>query len=181
MRRYLLWLMVGGLLMAVLAAACDDDGGAQPSPTAAPTGAASPAATPIFIFEGPVGIDLFIFGAFHKQGEPIRLTITVAAAEPITLRYRTTQRYDIVVTDTEGKEVWRWSKDKAFGEVVEEVSLEAKQSLTFDESWDQRDNDGQQVPAANYTVTATSSHCDATLENCGQLSTSGTTIQIRES
>jgi hypothetical protein len=30
-------------------------------------------------------------------------------------------------------------------------------------------------------VTATSSHCDATLENCGQLSTSGTTIQIRES
>jgi len=180
MRRYLLWLMIGGLLTAVLAAACDDDGGAQPSPTAAPTGAASATAAPPFSFEGPVGIDLFIFGVFHQPGETIRLTITVAAAEPITLRYRTTQRYDIVVTDTEGKEVWRWSKDKAFGEAVGEASLEANQSLTFDESWDQRDNDGQQVPAANYTVTATSSHCDANLENCGQLSTSGT-IQIRES
>jgi hypothetical protein len=173
--------MVGGLLTAVLAAACDDGGGGQPSPTAAPTGAAaSPGATPIFIFEGPVGVDLFIFGAFHKQGEPIRLTITVAAAEPITLRYRTTQRYDIVVTNTEGTEVWRWSKDKAFGEAVGEISLEANQSATFDETWDQRDNDGQQVPLGTYTVTATSVHCDANLANCGQLSASGT-IQIRES
>jgi hypothetical protein len=172
--------MVVGLLTTVLAAACDDDGGGQPSPTAAPTGAASPGATPIFIFEGPVGVDLFIFGAFHKLGEPIPFTITVAAAEPITLRYRTTQRYDIVVTDTEGKEVWRWSKDKAFGEALGEISLVANQSITFNESWDQRDNDGQQVPAANYIVTATSVHCDANLENCGQLSASGT-IQIRES
>ena len=61
-----------------------------------------------------------------------------------------------------------------------EVSLEANESLSFDESWDQRDNDGQPVPAANYTVTATSAHCDANLENCGQLSDSAT-IQIRES
>jgi hypothetical protein len=180
MRRYLLWLIVGGLLTAVLTAACDDGGGGQPSPTAAPTGAASPGATPIFIFEGPVGIDLFIFGTFHELGEPISFTITIAAAEPITLHYRTTQRYDIVVTNTEGTEVWRWSKDKAFGEVVEEVSLETNQSITFSESWDQRDNNGQQVPAATYTVTATSSHCDANLENCGQLSASGV-IQIRES
>ena len=47
--------------------------------------------------------------------------------------------------------MWRWSKDKAFGEVLEQVDLEANEILTFDESWDQRDNDGQPVPAGNYT------------------------------
>jgi hypothetical protein len=36
------------------------------------------------------------------------------------------------------------------------------------------------VPTGNYTVTATSTHCDANLENCGQLSASAT-IQIRAS
>ena len=184
MRRCLPWLMVGGLLIVVLAAACnggDNGNGGEPSPTAAPTGVASPTvAGPPFPFEGPVGIDLTTFGAFHTQGEPVQLTITVAASERITLYYRTTQRYEIVITDSEGKEVWRWSKDKAFGEVLGEETLEENEFLTFNESWDQRDNDGQPVPAANYTVTATSAHCDANLENCGQLSVSRT-LQIRAS
>ena len=181
MRRYLLWLMVGGLLIAVLAAACGDGDDGEPGPTSGPTGAASPTASgPPFPFEGPVGIDLTTYGVFHRQGERVPLTIIVAASEPITLYYRTTQRYEIVITDAAGKEVWRWSRDKGFGQVLEQVSLEANQTLSFDESWDQRDDDGQPVPPANYTVTATSTHCDTDYENCGQLSASGT-IQIRPS
>jgi len=52
--------------------------------------------------------------------------------------------------------------------------------LSFPETWDQRDNDGQQVPLDNYQIVAESSHCDASYENCGQLTTSAT-IQIRSS
>jgi len=179
MRRRFLWLMVCGLLVAVLAAACDDGDDGGPGSTS--TGVASPTATVLpFPFEGPVGIDLTTYGVFHSQGEPVPLIITIAASEPITLYYRDTQRYEIVISDAEDKEVWRWSKDKAFGEVLEQVSLVASQTLSFDESWDQRDNDGQPVPTGNYTVTATSTHCDADYENCGQLSASGT-IQIRPS
>ena len=178
MRRYLLWLMVAGLLMAVLAAACDGDGGKEePSPASTATPTPTPSAPP-FTFEGPVGIDLTTYGVFHEQGEQVRFTILVAAGEPITLYYRTTQRYDIVIADSEGKEVWRWSKDKAFGEVLEEVALEENEILTFDETWDQRDNEGQPLPAGNYTVTATSAHCDGNHENCVQLSVS-VTLQIR--
>ena len=180
MRRYLPGLLVGGLLIAVIAAACNDGNGGQPNPTAAPSGTATGTAAPPFPFEGPVGIDLFTFGSFHDQGEQVPLAITIAAGEPITLYYRTTQRFDIVVTDAEGTEVWRWSMDKAFGEVLEEVSLEENQTLSFNESWDQRDNDGQPVPAADYTITVISAHCDAELQNCGQLSASAT-IQIRAS
>ena len=182
MRRYLLWLTVAGLLTAALAAACDggeggnDGNGGGPSPTSAATSAVSPTTGPPFPFEGPLGIDLFTLGVFFKQGEPVRLTITVAASETITLHYRTTQRYDIVITDSADKEVWRWSKDKAFGEVVEEVTLEQNETLTFNESWDQRDNSGQPVAPGSYTATATSTHCDVNLENCGQLSASRTLL-----
>jgi len=180
MRRYLLWLVVGGLLMAVLAAACGG-GGEGTSPSASPTGAANATPTVLpFPFEGPVGIDLTTYGVFHQQGQRVLFTVTIAASEPVTLYYHTTQRYDIVITNADGKEVWRWSKDKAFGEVLEQVSLQASQTLSFDEPWDQRGNDGQPVPTGNYTVTATSTHCDANYENCGQLSASGS-IQIRAS
>ena len=64
--------------------------------------------------------------------------------------------------------------------MLEEVSLDENELLTFNETWDQRGNDGQPVPAANYTVTATSAHCDANHENCGQLSVSRT-LQVRAS
>ena len=181
MRRCFLCLMVCGLLIVVLAAACGGDDGNDRGPSPTPAGVASPTPTgPPFSFEGPVGIDLTTYGAFHSQGEPVPLTITVAVSEPITLYYRTTQRYEIVISDAEGKEVWRWSKDKAFGEVVEQVNLDENERLSFSETWDQRDNNGEPAPPANYTVTATSTHCDAAYENCGQFSASAT-IQIRAS
>ena len=178
MRRYLLWLTIGGLLIVVLAAACGG-GEEEPSPTSTVVSTPTPAAPP-FSFEGPVGIDLTTYGVFHEQGKQIHFTIFVAVSEPITLYYRTTQRYDIVIIDSEGNEVWRWSKDKEFGQVLEQVSLEANEWLTFDELWDQRDSAGQPVPPGNYTATATSTHCDANYENCGQLSASAT-LQIRAS
>ena len=177
MRRYLPWLMVCGFLAIALVAACDDGGEEEPGPTSTAAPTPTPAAPP-FTFEGPMGIDLTTYGVFHNQGEQVRFTIFVAVSETMTFYYRTTQRYDIGVTDSEDREVWRWSKDKAFGEVLEQVSLEENEFLTFNESWDQLDNDGQPVPAANYTVTATSAHCDAGYENCDQLSASAT-IQLR--
>jgi flagellar hook assembly protein FlgD len=142
------------------------------------TPAASP--TPRFPFEGPIGIDLTTFGAFFDQGEPIQLAITVAVRDPMTLYYRTSQRYDLTVADSEGQEVWRWSRDRTFAQVTEEVELGENGTLSFAETWDQRDNDGQQVPPGNYQVVAESSHCDANYENCGQL-TASATIKISSS
>jgi len=96
----------------------------------------------------------------------------------MTLYYRTSQRYDLAVIDSQGQEVWRWSRNRAFAQVTEEVPLGANEVRSFSETWDQRDNDGQQVPPGNYRIVAESSHCDANYENCGQLTTSAA-IQIR--
>ena len=156
-----------------VASACGD-GGEEPSPS--PTGVITPgpSPTPRFPFEGPIGIDLTTFGAFYDEGEPIRLIVTVAVQDPMTLYYRTSQRYDLAVINSDDQEVWRWSRDRAFAQVTEEVPLEENETLSFTDTWDQRDNDGQQVPLGNYRVVAESSHCDADYEDCGQLTTSAT-------
>jgi len=165
----------------VVASACGDDGEEpSPSPTGVATPTPPPTPTPGFPFEGPIGIDLTTFGAFFEEGETIQLAITVAVREPMTLYYRTSQRYDLAVVNSEGQEVWRWSRDRTFAQVTSEVPLEANGMLSFAETWDQRDSDGQQAPLGGYQIVAESSHCDANYENCGQLTTSAT-IQIRSS
>jgi len=170
--------LLAALAAVLLAAFACGEGGeeAGPSPTSSATPAASP--TPRFPFEGPVGIDLAVFGTFSEQGEPSQLIVTVAVRDPMTLYYRTSQRYDLAVIDSQGQEVWRWSRNRAFAQVTEEVPLGANEVRSSSETWDQRDNDGQQVPPGNYRIVAESSHCDANYENCGQLTTSAA-IQIR--
>ena len=170
-----------GALAAVLAvaAACGGDGEeASPSPTG--VGTPTPAPTPAFSFEGPVGIDLTTFGTFFEEGKPIQLAITVAVRDPMTLYYPTSQRYDLTAIDSEGAEVWRWSRERTFLQVTQAEELEANETLSFTEIWDQRDNDGQQVPPGDYQVVAESSHCDSDYENCSELTTSAA-VQIRPS
>jgi len=168
---------LAGVLL--LASACDGGGG-EPNPSPTSVATPTPPPTPGFAFEGPIGIDLTTFGTFYDQGKPIHFAIAVAVREPMTLNYRTSQRYDLAVMDSQGQEVWRWSRHREFAQVAEEVALQANRTLTFAETWDQRDDDGQQVPPGNYQVVAESSHCEANDENCGQLTTSRT-IQIRAS
>ena len=177
----LVTLLAALAAVLLLASACDGGGG-EPSPS--PTSVATPTPPPTpgfsFEFEGPIGIDLTTFGAFYDQGKTVHFAIAVAVREPMTLYYRTSQRYDLAVIDPQGQEVWRLSRHRDFAQVAEEVQLEADQMLTFAETWDQRGDDGQQVPPGNYQVVAESSHCEANNENCGQLTTSRT-IQVRES
>jgi hypothetical protein len=170
--------LLAALAAVLLAAFACGEGGEEPSTSPTEVATPMPSPTPGFAFEGPIGIDLTTFGAFFDQGEPIRLAMTVAVRDPMTLYYRTSQRYDLAVTNSQGQEVWRWSRDRTFAQVTEEVPLEANGMLSFPETWDQRDNNGQQVPLGNYRIVAESSHCDANYENCGQLTTSAT-IQIR--
>jgi hypothetical protein len=173
--RVLVALLAGLAAVLVMASACGDDG-EEPSPalTGVTTPTPPPTPTVSFEFEGPVGIDLTTFGAFFDQGEPIQLAIAIGVRDPMTLYYRTSQRYDLAVTNSEGQEVWRWSRDRTFAQVTEEVPLGANEMLSFAETWDQRDNDGEQVPLGDYQIVAESSHCDANYEDCGQLTTSAT-------
>lgn len=79
--------------------------------------------------------------AIYTPGEPIMLTLRVIndARKPISLSFPTTQRFDLLMQNQQGRKVWRWSAGRFFaqmlgheilrpsgGELVYQVTFERK-------------------------------------------------------
>lgn len=90
----------------------------------------------------------------YNLGEPVRFTLTAmnTSGSPVTVLWASGQRYDFLVRSADGAEVWRWSRDKVFILILQELTLSPGESLTFQEVWDQRDNNGQPVVTGTYVV-----------------------------
>ena len=58
--------------------------------------------------------------AIYTPGEPIMLTLRVIndARNPISLSFPTAQRFDLLLQNTQGREVWRWSGDRFFAQML---------------------------------------------------------------
>jgi hypothetical protein len=91
--------------------------------------------------------------AVYKSGQTIvmSLTVTNKGDKPLELIFSSSQRYDFVV-EKEGKEIWRWSKDKFFAMVLGEFTLQPDQSLVYEDTWAQEDNAGKLVPPGKYEI-----------------------------
>ncbi|MEA3477800.1 MAG: BsuPI-related putative proteinase inhibitor, partial [Bacteroidota bacterium] len=50
---------------------------------------------------------------------------------PVTFDFTTSQRYDFAIYNSNGIEVWRWSDDKAFLQVLGQVTLEPGESVRY--------------------------------------------------
>jgi hypothetical protein len=61
----------------------------------------------------------------YTQGEPVTLTLRVVnrGLEPVSLQFRDAQRYDLVVQDPQGHEVWRWAAGRVFAQILGEETL----------------------------------------------------------
>ena len=61
----------------------------------------------------------------YSVGEPIKMTFKIFnyKEENIVFYFNTSQRYDFIIEDEEGNEIWRWSKDMMFGMVLGEETL----------------------------------------------------------
>ncbi|MGE5587839.1 MAG: LysM peptidoglycan-binding domain-containing protein [Clostridia bacterium] len=89
------------------------------------------------------------------RGEPVRLSLskTNVTTSPVTITYRSSQRFDFIVTrDT--REIWRWSAGRFFTFAIERVSLPPGENLIFLQVWNQTTNEGVPVTPGVYTVTA---------------------------
>lgn len=71
-----------------------------------------------------------------------------SGSEPVELTFRSGKRIDVVVTDTTGTEVWRWSDGRMFTQAI--TSVELGPGETFDETVSWRD-----PPGGSYEATAT--------------------------
>ena len=90
--------------------------------------------------------------------DSLKITFTVAntSSEKITLKFYTSQVFDIVVYNAsvlnDENIVWNWAHDKAFLQVVTERDIAAGDTLAYDYIWDGRDNQGRRVKGTAYVV-----------------------------
>jgi len=89
------------------------------------------------------------------QGIPVRLVLEVKnlSDEPVTFTFSSGKQYDFDVHDADNQLVWRWSHDKVFTQAFSELKLGPKEQVKFTPIWDQKDNEGRQVPPGSYRVT----------------------------
>ena len=71
------------------------------------------------------GISMMTDKMSYSVAEPIIITLKIFnyTEEEITFHFNTGQRYDFVIEDKEGNEIWRWSKDRMFAMMLGEEVL----------------------------------------------------------
>ncbi len=72
------------------------------------------------------------------KNEKLNLVIEIMNPQDhdITLKFNTSQRYEILIKNRYGSVVYTWSKKKIFAQVFTEVDIDAKNSVYFEEKID---------------------------------------------
>ena len=72
------------------------------------------------------GISMMTNKMNYSVGEPIIMTLKIFnyTEEDVVFHFNNSQRYDFIIEDEEGNEIWRWSKDRMFAMMLGEEILE---------------------------------------------------------
>jgi hypothetical protein len=89
-----------------------------------------------------------------RVGEPVPLKVKVQNTSngPTEVTFGGRPAYDFAVTKPDGLEVWRWSHGQGIQAILELKTLKPGETVEFVAEWEQRDNEGQPVPAGTYWV-----------------------------
>lgn len=98
---------------------------------AALTGACTPigmSSTP----EGPIVSSLLV----RTGPDSVQFTyqVTNVSDQPVTLTFPSAQRFDVRVTQ-DGREIWRWSADRMFAQMLGEERLDADETRQYTAVW----------------------------------------------
>jgi hypothetical protein len=183
-------LIIAAALTAVLVVACGDDdesgnGGDGGSPAASagssPDPSGSPGSSPDLPDECEdtekgliTELDFEDNGSFTTSGQVpagedlnARMRMINCSASVTTLYFGTTQRYEMTVVTDDEEEVWRWSDGEEFDNTPGTEVLGAGDIITYEESWDQMNEDGEQVEPGLYHLSFLSVGCGREgIENC---------------
>lgn len=88
-------------------------------------------------------------------GTPVRLVLELKnlTDETLTLNFPSGKHYDFEVFDSKKQLVWKWSQGRMFIQTFTTITLGPKEQIKFTPDWDQKDNEGRQIPAGIYQVT----------------------------
>ena len=106
--------------------------------------------------EGSLALEAAVARRAFAVGESVELTLTGrnTGNAALSITFTSGQRFDFIVRRPRGDEVWRWSHDKAFIQVIQTATLRPGETLMFREAWDQRDLQGRRVDPGPYEVIA---------------------------
>ncbi len=106
--------------------------------------------------EGGLRLEASLSRPAYRAGETIEVALSAANAgsAPVSVTFTSGQRFDLVIRRPRGDEVWRWSHDKAFIQVIQTVTLQPGESLSFRIPWGQRDYQGRRVDPGPYEAVA---------------------------
>lgn len=70
--------------------------------------------------------------------QPLKLELRLEnkSKEMKVFSFLTSQKYDFYITDSSGGEIWRWSSDKAFLQVLEDFQIPPGARIAFIEKFD---------------------------------------------
>jgi hypothetical protein len=80
------------------------------------------------------------------------LHATNPTSQAVSLQFSSGQRYDFMVLDGQGREVWRWSADKMFTQALGTEVLAPGQGLQYRAVWPSAGRNGQFVAVARITA-----------------------------
>jgi len=91
----------------------------------------------------------------YGLGEPVTISFVVEnrTKEEITLRFPSSQRYDVWVVK-DGTEVWRWSRGRVFAQAITSLVLRPGDKKVFEETWKQISDDRKEAAPGAYDVFA---------------------------
>lgn len=92
----------------------------------------------------------------RENSENVEFVISLLnnTEEEKSFEFRSGQIYEIIVRDTAGKEVYRYSKDRMFTQALQYVKLAPGESKEWKDIWNYQ-LDGKRVDAGEYIVTVT--------------------------
>lgn len=87
---------------------------------------------------GSLALRVSTTDSVYPAGTPVdvALTVTNDSTRPVTLQFRSGQRYDFLVLDSAGDTLHHWSADKGFVQMLGEEQLGPGESLEFLETID---------------------------------------------
>ena len=83
-----------------------------------------------------------------KKGVAMDFRVVNAGSKRLEVNFPSGQTHDVVVVDSLGREVWRWSTGRMFTQSLQNKVLHASDTLDYDAVW-------ENAPAGKYTAIAT--------------------------
>lgn len=83
-----------------------------------------------------------------RDGIEFAFRVTNNASRKLELLFPSGQTHDIVVMDSVGREVWRWSEGRMFTQALQNKVLESSASLSWNAAW------RAEVPPGRYVAIA---------------------------